>query len=223
MGDEPRPGVLATTWSVMLWPFRMVIGAVFTVLGFIMDTVERGFTFVGDQIKGVYLRGDPDREGAWRRKTGRVTFFGTYTLLSVMLVFMLFPFYWVIVTAFKTNEQMRTSESVFWPSPWTLQHFDFMLTKTDFPTWFGNTVQVAVVSCAISVLVGALGRLRAGPPAVGWLRHPLDRHPVHLPDADRDALHPPLPHLHRAKADRHARLPDDRLSRPSACRSPPGC
>lgn len=157
MGDEPRPGVLATTWTVMTWPFRTVIGAIFTVLTFIIDTIERGFTFVGDQIKGAYLRGNPDREGAWRRLTGKVTFFGIYTLLGVLLFFMLFPFYWVIVTAFKTNEQMRTSESVFWPSPWTITHFDFMLTETDFPTWFGNTVQVAVVSCLISVMVGSLG------------------------------------------------------------------
>jgi multiple sugar transport system permease protein len=32
-----------------------------------------------------------------------------------------------------------------------------MLTETDFPRWFANSVQVAVVSCGISVLVGALG------------------------------------------------------------------
>ena len=32
-----------------------------------------------------------------------------------------------------------------------------MLTDTDFPRWFLNTVQVAVVSCVISVMVGALG------------------------------------------------------------------
>ncbi len=157
MADEPRPGVLATTWSVMMWPFKMAIGAVLTIVNLILDTIERGFTFVGDRIKGVYLRGDVDREGAWRRLTGRFSFVGIYAILGVLLLFMLFPFYWVVVTAFKTPEQMRTSESVFWPSPWTFQHFDFMLTETDFPTWFGNTVQVALVSCAISVLVGALG------------------------------------------------------------------
>ncbi len=154
---EPRQGVLATTWSTMMWPFRMVIGGIFAVLTFILDSIERVFTVAGDGIKNAYLRGDPDREGAWRRVTGRVGFVGNYAILGVLLFFLLFPFYWVVVTAFKTNEQMRTSESVFWPSPWTIQHFDFMLNQTDFPTWFGNTVQVAVVSCGISVLVGALG------------------------------------------------------------------
>ena len=77
--------------------------------------------------------------------------------LGVLLLFLLFPFYWVVITAFKTNEQMRTSDSVFWPSPWTFDHFNYMLTETDFPRWFLNTVQVALVSCIISVMVGALG------------------------------------------------------------------
>ena len=63
----------------------------------------------------------------------------------------------MFITAFKSEEQMRTFHSVFWPSPWTSEHFAYMLTETEFPRWFLNTVQVALVSCAISVLVGALG------------------------------------------------------------------
>ncbi len=89
--------------------------------------------------------------------TRRLGNIGAYATLGVLLLFLLFPFYWVIITAFKTNEQMRTSESVFWPSPWTTEHFDYMLTETDFPRWFLNTAQVALVSCLISVTVGALG------------------------------------------------------------------
>ena len=149
MGAEKRPGILATTASLVALPFRVVIGGVLTVLNLILDAFERGFSAIGNAAKGAYLRGDPKRESSWRSLTGKISFGGTYAVLAVLLLFMLFPFYWVVVTAFKTQEQLRTSESVFWPSPWTFTHFRYMLTETDYPTWFGNTVQVAVVSLSL--------------------------------------------------------------------------
>jgi multiple sugar transport system permease protein len=63
----------------------------------------------------------------------------------------------VIVTSFKGSEQIRTMSSPFWPNPWTFEHYDYMLTQSQFPTWFWNTVQVAVVSTLISVFVAAFG------------------------------------------------------------------
>jgi multiple sugar transport system permease protein len=154
---KTHEGFFARVGTVISWPFAIVFKALLFVLILIGDTVERIFGAIGRALASGYTRGNPEREGAWRRLTNRIGNVGAYGLLGILLCFLLFPFYWVIVTAFKTNEQMRTSESAFWPSPWTIQHFDFMLTETNFPRWFANTVQVAVVSCAISVLVGALG------------------------------------------------------------------
>lgn len=154
-GEET--GLKARVGHLLGWPFVVVgraIGAVLIVVG---NGVERVFGAVGGRLEAAYTRGDPNRQGPWRRLTGRVGSVAAYALLGVLLFFLLFPFYWVIVTAFKTDEQMRTSQSVFWPSPWTVQHFNHMLFNTDFPRWFLNTVQVAVVSCTVSVLVGALG------------------------------------------------------------------
>jgi len=87
--------------------------------------------------------------------------------LGALLIFELFPFYWVIATAFKTDPQIRAVAagnsrwhnvlSVFWPQPWTMQNFRYMLTETQFLNWFWNTARVATVSMIISVLVAALG------------------------------------------------------------------
>jgi multiple sugar transport system permease protein len=63
----------------------------------------------------------------------------------------------VVITAFKSDTQIRQFDSVFWPSPWTTDHFRYMLDETAFPRWFWNTVQVAVVSTLISVFVAAFG------------------------------------------------------------------
>ena len=150
-------GVLSDAGRVISWPFRMLFRIPMLLLEAIGDIGAAIFAPIGNALESLYLRGDPDRAGGWRRLTNRVGTAGVYLLLAALLVFLLFPFYWVIITAFKSDDQLRVSESIFWPQPWTLEHFRYMLTETAFPRWFWNTVQVAVVSCAIAVIVGALG------------------------------------------------------------------
>lgn len=90
----------------------------------------------------------------WRQRRGTA---GRGLGLGLLLIFALAPFYWITVTAFKSNQQITTWRSPFWPDPWTTFQFSYVLEKTDFRRWYGNTLQVALVSCVVSVLVGALG------------------------------------------------------------------
>jgi len=80
-----------------------------------------------------------------------------YLALALLLFFELFPFYWVFVTSFKSQLQIQALRSIFWPDPWTLENFHYMLVDTKFLLWFWNTTRVALVSCLISIVVGALG------------------------------------------------------------------
>jgi multiple sugar transport system permease protein len=154
---ETSASVLSGIGKIISWPFRIVFQGIGFVLGAIGSVIEDAITATFGALASLYIRDDPNREGSWRRLTNRIGDIGAYGLLAALLFFLLFPFYWVIVTAFKTEEQFRTSQSVFWPSPWTLEHFRYMLNETAFLRWFLNTVQVAVVTCIVSVLVGALG------------------------------------------------------------------
>jgi len=77
--------------------------------------------------------------------------------LGALVLFELYPFFFMIITAFKREEQVRTGRSVFWPAPFTFEHFNHMLTETLFPRWFMNSLLVALVSCVLSVIIGALG------------------------------------------------------------------
>jgi multiple sugar transport system permease protein len=77
-------------------------------------------------------------------------------LLLPMLIFVLFPFYWIFITSFKTDLQIQTFKSIYAPNPWTLEQYQTLLTKTSFLIWFRNTVIVATVSTAISVFMAAL-------------------------------------------------------------------
>ncbi len=77
-------------------------------------------------------------------------------VLLPFLFFVLFPFYWIIITAFKTDLQIQQYTSIFWPSPWTIEQFQILLLKTPYLTWFRNTVIVATISTGIAVGLAAM-------------------------------------------------------------------
>jgi multiple sugar transport system permease protein len=138
---------------VITWPFRVVLRALGFVLGVLNDAIEDGLSAIGRA-----LRGATGRESlAGRRANRRIWRFFLYLALTALVVFELFPFYWVIITAFKTEGQIRAFRSIFWPEPWAVDNFRQLLDTTNFPLWFRNTFLVAVVATAIAVLVSALG------------------------------------------------------------------
>jgi multiple sugar transport system permease protein len=80
-----------------------------------------------------------------------------YGVLCFLLVLVLFPFYWMTVTSFKTEDQMRSLVSMFWPSPFALENYVQLVTKTDFLSWFGNSAIVAISSTLVATAIGTLG------------------------------------------------------------------
>jgi multiple sugar transport system permease protein len=82
---------------------------------------------------------------------------GVYLPVAVVLVVMLLPFYWMLVTSFKTYKEMfDLSISPFFPAKFTYEHYVHLWSKTKFLTWLWNTTYVAVCSTAISVVISIL-------------------------------------------------------------------
>ena len=77
--------------------------------------------------------------------------------LGVSLVFALFPFYWMAITSLKSNQELYSRKVmpliVHYP---TLKHYVDLITETNFLLWTWNTFVVAVVSTAISLVLGAM-------------------------------------------------------------------
>ena len=88
----------------------------------------------------------------------------------------LFPFLWMFITSIKPNAELYNvrMNPLYVLHP-TLEHFRYLLRETIFLTWAYNTLYVAILSTAISLITGimagyALSRLRfrgAGGIAVG--------------------------------------------------------
>jgi len=80
-----------------------------------------------------------------------------YVPLGAFLLVLLFPFYWMAVTTFKPNEELLSREgNPFWVRNPTLAHIKKLLFETSYPDWLWNTMLVAVVSTALSLLAAVL-------------------------------------------------------------------
>jgi len=87
----------------------------------------------------------------------RLQALGSYGVLGALLLMVLFPFYWMTITSFKSEDQMRSLVSMFWPSPVVLENYYQLLTRTDFGVWFRNSAVVAVASTILATAVGTIG------------------------------------------------------------------
>lgn len=100
-----------------------------------------------------------------------------YLPLFVILFVLLFPFYWMGLTAIKPDEQLIDMEKYnpFWVVHPTFKHISKLLFETEYPRWLWNTMYVAVGATTLSIVASVLAayaivRLRfRGADAVGIL------------------------------------------------------
>lgn len=88
-----------------------------------------------------------------------------WLLVAVVLVYLLFPFYWAIVSAFKSEAELIRTPATYWPNAPTWRNFSAVLSNPTFLRGIMNSGVVAVAVTALSLLVGAfagyaLGQLR---------------------------------------------------------------
>ena len=91
-------------------------------------------------------------ELTWQRRV-----FGLWLPLVVLSVFCLFPFVWMVITSLKPNAELYDPTAfplaIHHPS---LEHYIGLLKETNFLLWTANTMLVAVISTAISLVLGAM-------------------------------------------------------------------
>ena len=93
--------------------------------------------------------------------------YGAYLPLSPYLFVVLFPFYWMIITTFKRDNDLYNLTGVpFWfKEPPTLSHLSLLLNDTLFLTWLQNSLLIGACVVVITLAIGlptayALARLK---------------------------------------------------------------
>jgi len=80
-----------------------------------------------------------------------------YLPLGVFLVVLLFPFYWMAITALKPDAELLSREgNPFWVINPTLAHIKKLLFDTAYPDWLWNTIVVSVAATFLSLFCAVL-------------------------------------------------------------------
>lgn len=99
---------------------------------------------------------------ATRKLIGSVFF---YLLIIAVFVYLMFPFYWALISALKPESELIRTPATFFPERITLINFEAVLSNPRFLRSILNSVIVASLATLLSLLVGsfagfALGKMR---------------------------------------------------------------
>lgn len=88
-----------------------------------------------------------------------------WLLVIFILIYLLFPFYWALVSALKTYPELIKAPATYWPENPTLASFKAVFQNGDFLRALRNSTIVAVSATILSLLIGAfagyaLGKMR---------------------------------------------------------------
>jgi len=93
-----------------------------------------------------------------KKRVGFGTVF-SYGILIIVFVFMIFPFFWSILTSFKTESQLFTIPPRVLPDPWVIDNYREVFTSPDvsLPLYMINSLIVSSVStlCALVLSIPA--------------------------------------------------------------------
>ena len=72
------------------------------------------------------------------------------TVLTALALLWIIPLVYLLVQSFRG--ETGAWSPTFFPQTWTLDNYKRLFTETEFPRWYGNTLFIAVVSCAVTTL-----------------------------------------------------------------------
>jgi len=90
---------------------------------------------------------------------------GFWILIILIFVYLMFPFYWALVSALKTQRELIQTPATLWPANVTFQNFRAVLGSETFLRALWNSTVVSVAVTVLSLAVGsfagyALGKMR---------------------------------------------------------------
>jgi multiple sugar transport system permease protein len=93
---------------------------------------------------------------SWDSRVRRVV--TIYIPLALFVIVLLFPFYWMAITAFKPNVELLNykDNNPFWINSPTLDNIRKLLFETDYPRWLTTTMLIAISSTVLSLFASVL-------------------------------------------------------------------
>lgn len=87
------------------------------------------------------------------RKTKPITIVILYAILIAGVIFSVFPIYFVAQAAFRPGNQLYSTELQLFPTNASLENFQYVLTKTELPTWLFNSIKIGFLTTIGTLLI----------------------------------------------------------------------
>jgi multiple sugar transport system permease protein len=80
-----------------------------------------------------------------------------WTPLVLLMIFTLFPFWWMLVTSVKPDAELYdVRQPPLWAKTVTFEHYRELFTRLPFATWVRNSLVVSAAATLISLAIGTL-------------------------------------------------------------------
>lgn len=79
-----------------------------------------------------------------------------YIIITISLVIVCFPLYWLLISAFKLEEDYLAFPPIMFPLRYTLASFVEIFTRDKIATYFFNSLSIGIVTTLIAILVGSM-------------------------------------------------------------------
>lgn len=79
-----------------------------------------------------------------------------YATLALLLLFALFPLYWMVITSFKSNGEIYSMTPTFWPKEFLGTAYDRLINEKGFMTNIKNSLLVSLIVSVFSIVVSML-------------------------------------------------------------------
>ena len=90
---------------------------------------------------------------------GRILF---WTLIVIIFVYMLFPFYWALNSSLKTEAELQQTPATFWPENPTMINYKAVFQNDKFTRGLLNSTVVAVSTTILCLAAGSFGAFALG-------------------------------------------------------------
>jgi multiple sugar transport system permease protein len=90
-------------------------------------------------------------------KKNKVRVAGSYIYLTILALLAVFPLLWIIVSSFKSNNEMNKFPTSFFPKELTMRNYNLVFEELKFGNNMLNSRIVSFASTVLTVVIAALG------------------------------------------------------------------
>ena len=111
---------------------------------------------MADMTNVVMTEKDINKVSSAQKVTKFLVQFGLYFFLGVMAFIVLFPFYWMLISSFKTVTEYNWLTPSFYPHTPTVKGYVQAFKMANLANLFVNTLYVGIISTILSLIITVL-------------------------------------------------------------------